>query len=77
MPLLGSFFVGATLWMRRRAKALDALLSAQELRFTEDAVPLRIRSLALLSAQWNWARANVRVTPRAVYLLQFNRFGPR
>jgi hypothetical protein len=61
-----------------RARAIAPYLHAEGIRFAEDDVRVRSSWVAPLAFAVQWTRAEVRVTTRAVYLLQSTRmFGMR
>lgn len=61
-----------------KARAIEPLLAAEGLRFAEDDVSIRGTWLAPLAVGVRWSRADVRVTERAIYLMQHARmFGQR
>ena len=62
----------------RRAIAIGPYLQAEGIRFAEDDVRLRASWVAPLAVAVRWSRADVRVTSRAIYLMQHTRmFGMR
>lgn len=61
-----------------RARAIAPYLQAEGVRFAEDDVRVRSSWVAPLAVAVRWTRADVRVTTRAIYLLQSARmFGVR
>lgn len=57
-----------------KARALEGILASEGLRFAEDDVSVRGSWVAPLAVGVKWSRANVRVTERAIYLMQSTRF---
>ncbi len=57
-----------------KARALEGILATEGLRFAEDDVSIRTTWIAPLAFAVRWTRANVRVTGRAIYLMQSTRF---
>jgi len=62
----------------QRAAAIAPLLQSEGVRFWEDGVRVRASWVAPLSVGVRWSWADVRVTSRAIYLIQHRRmFGVR
>jgi hypothetical protein len=61
-----------------KARAIEPILASEGLRFAEDDVAIRGTWMAPLAIGVRWSRADVRVTERAIYLMQHTRmFGQR
>jgi hypothetical protein len=68
--------IGAT--YDRRAAAIAPYLQAEGMRFSEDGVRMRASWVAPLAVALRWKTVDVRVTSRAIYLVQSTRmFGMR
>jgi hypothetical protein len=54
-----------------QATALAPILATEEILFSENDVRTRMRWIAPLAVALQWPRVNVRVTSRAIYLVQY------